>query len=69
MEKISWPPFCPDCGKPLTYDVSTDDYYSGDGLSYTCTSSGYCESCDKDYQWKDVFSLTRIDDFHQIQPK
>lgn len=51
-------PKCPICGEHLQYDLSTDGNYDDD--KYTVYWVGFCDHCDIDYEWTEVFTITEI---------
>lgn len=51
-------PKCPYCGEELEYDFSTDTWY--DENSYHVKWNGFCNACNLDFQWQEVFKLEKI---------
>lgn len=57
-------PKCPHCGTTLEYDVINDSYFCGD--KYEAIWSGWCEDCDRDFEWREIYTLTEIANLKEI---
>lgn len=62
-------PICPHCKQPLEYDYSDDTYYDTDkngNDQYFVVWYGYCEPCNRDFQWREKFILTEIEGLKEV---
>lgn len=61
-------PNCPHCGEPLEYDYQESKYYdTKDGNdAYFVVWYGYCDSCNKDFQWREAYLLTSIEGLKEV---
>lgn len=55
-------PKCPICGRQLQYDLIENEWYDDQGgaTTYSIEWLGFCETCDLDFRWTEIFTLTKI---------
>jgi endogenous inhibitor of DNA gyrase (YacG/DUF329 family) len=56
-------PICPACGDTLESFKTIDSYRDEDSAKYLCL--GYCPTCGKEYQWREVYFFSHIKDLEE----
>ena len=61
MKKIA---ICPNCGTELEQDECYDTHSEGDFIANYMI--GHCPSCEKEFQWVEVYDYTGVDEIEEV---